>query len=164
MGLGFLRGILIGGTLLCRVAESASNAQIVPGSKCSCDRPQQAQKEIANIAIGPRIADENGIVGIPGLLPPCVEDCFFKTVVGMQSRDYAIGRVVEQHRTDTRLPVELKKMAGGKERFVLANWLAFVVENCPATGDPARRNVIPHIRHRPPLGSFLVLCFPAKTV
>src|SRR5260370_5504189 len=101
VGCSFLRGILICGALLCRVAESASNTQIVPGSKYSCGRPQQAQKEIANIAIDPRIVDENGIVGIPGLLPPCVEDRFFKTVVGMQNRDHAVRRIVEQHRTET---------------------------------------------------------------
>ena len=98
----------------------------------------------------------------------------------MQSCDRALGRVVEQHRTDADAHVELEPVGVGKEGLVLTNRLSLVVEHRPAAPHPARSVVrrhhrlairahddlavaIPH-RHRPRLGPDLLLDLATEAV
>src|SRR5947209_8035769 len=74
---------------------------------------------------------------VSGLLPR-VEYDLVEGVVGMQGGDDALGGVVEQHGADADLCPELKPVSRTKERLVLADGLALVVEDGPAAADPTR--------------------------
>ena len=51
----------------------------------------------AHVGIMLRVNMQDGIVDIPGLLPPGIEDDFLPGVVGVQGGDHAFGGVIEQH-------------------------------------------------------------------
>ena len=102
-------------------------------------------------------------------------------MIGLQGRDDAFERVVEQHRADTDADVELEAVGVGEERFVLADRLALVVEHRPAATNPARTaSFWRHLRltvganndlarcianrHRPWFGLDLLLDLAAETV
>ena len=83
--------------------------------------------------------DQHGVVDVPGLLPPRIEDDLLPGVVGMQRRDDAPERVVEQDRADAvAARSNSKRVRGAEERLVLPDRLALVVEDRPAAADPAR--------------------------
>ncbi|MNL76358.1 hypothetical protein D3C87_2023150 [compost metagenome] len=58
-------------------------------------------------------------------------------MVRVQRRDDTLGRVVEQHRADADHDAEFVVMRGAEEGLVLADRLAFVVEDGPAAANPA---------------------------
>ena len=94
-------------------------------------------EEVADVGVGLGIGDQHGVVDIPGLLPPRVEDDLFPGVVGVQGGDDPFDRIVEESGADADADVEFEAVGVGKERLELADRLAFVVEDGPATTDPA---------------------------
>src|SRR5260370_18934317 len=82
----------------------------------------------------------------------------------MQGGDDSAGRIVKQNRTDTDGHAILEIMRVIEERFVLADRLAFVVEDRPTASHPPR--IYRHaIRYQwPRLGLNLLLDLAAETV
>ena len=142
---------------------------------------RQAAEEIADVGVGLGIGHQHGVVDVPGLLPPRIEDDLLPGVVRVQRGDHALDRVIEQHRADADAHVELEAVGVGEERLVLADGLALVVEDRPAAAHPARADVVRrHLRlairahddlpvciapgHRSRLGLDLLLDLAAKAV
>src|SRR5205085_9796676 len=102
------------------------------------------------------------IVHIVGDLLPGIKDSFLVCVIRIQRGNDTLDGIVEQNRTDTNLFPELKMMIHAKERLVLTNGFAFVIEDGPATADPARRtnDIIDLLR----LGLNLFLDFTPKPI
>src|SRR5258708_2693614 len=92
----------------------------------------QQLKEIAYVRVGSGIVLQNGIVDIPRILMPGVEDDLLIGLVRMQRGHNPFDWVVTQDGTDSDLHPELELMSLGElreEGFVLANGLALVVVN-----------------------------------
>lgn len=107
----------------------------------------KASKEIANIGIGPGVGDQRRIIDIPTLLSPRIEHDLIPRVVGMQRGNHTLGGVIEQVRRDAgirHLALFFIEMRRAEERFVLFDWLAFVVEDGAAIADPTRRSIALH--------------------
>jgi hypothetical protein len=88
-------------------------------------------------------------------------------VVRVQRGDDTLGRVVEQYGADADHDAELVGVRGAEEGLVLADQLAFVVEDSPAAADPAwiddgRLRVVDIERSR--FGLDLFLDFAAKAI
>ena len=77
-----------------------------------------------------------GVVDVVGGLLPGVEHHLLVGVVRVQRGDDALGRVVEQHRTDPDQDAKLQGVCGAEVGLVLADWLALVVEDGPAAANP----------------------------
>ena len=142
---------------------------------------RQAAEEVADVGVGLGIGHQHGVVDVPGLLPPRIEDHLLPGVVGVQRGDHALDRVVEEHRADADAHVELEAVGVGEERLVLADGLALVVEDRPAAAHPARADIVRrHLRlavrahddlavgialgNRPRLGLDLLLDLAAEAV
>ena len=149
----------------------------VAGSPASGSR----RKKSPTSGIGLGIGHQHGVVDIPGLLPPRIEDDLLPGVIRVQRGDDALDGVVEQDRADADAHVELEAVGVGEERLVLPDRLAFVVEDRPAAADPARADIVRrHLRlairahddlavgialgHRPRLGLDLLLDLAAEAV
>src|SRR5207249_4168133 len=96
----------------------------------------------ADIGFGPGVGHQHGVVDIPSLLSPRIKDYPFPRVVGMQSGNHTFDGVVEEHWADADANIELEAVRVGKERLVLADRLALVVEDGPAATHPARATVV----------------------
>src|SRR6266576_706043 len=110
----------------------------------------------------------NGIVHVIGDLAPGVEDDFLVRVVRVQRRDDSLHRIIEQHRTDPNLRAELEPMALfgtlAEEGLVLTNWFPFVVEDRPATPNPARVDFRATFDQGARLGLNLLLNLSAESI
>src|SRR5262245_30830382 len=102
----------------------------------------QTTEEISDFRIGPRVSDKRGVINVPGLLSPWIEDDFIPCVIWMKGADNATCGIVKEDRTHSDADLELKPMRVGEEWFKLANWLAFVIEHRPAASDPAWRHIL----------------------
>src|SRR5262245_23483073 len=60
----------------------------------------------------------------------------------MKRGDNAFGGVIEEDRAHADADVRLEAMRVGKEWFELSDGLAFVIEYCPTTANPARRDLL----------------------
>ena len=123
-----------------RCSVGRIGAQRMPGGQVLGIR--QAAEEVAHVGVGLGVGHQHGVVDVPGLLPPRVEDHLLPGVVGVQGGDHAFDRVVEEHRADADPDVELEAVGVGEERLVLADGLALVVEHRPAAAHPARADVV----------------------
>src|SRR5207253_10306667 len=119
----------------------------MPRSKSTGCIAEQSLKEIAHLAIGACVADENSIVAVPGLLPPGVEDRFFPCVVRVNTGHDSIDGVIKQNGTDADLSVELEAVGRCEERLVFANGLPLIVVDRPATPYPTGRDIIAAVQN-----------------
>ena len=111
---------------------------------------------------------QNCVIDVPGLLMPGIEDHLFIGVVGMHRGHDSFDRVVKEDGADSRTCIaELELMSLwqlAEKRLVLADRLAFVVEDGPAAADPARINDWPFVHDRARLGLDLLLNLATKAV
>src|SRR5262249_47390129 len=70
----------------------------------------------------------------------------------MKRRDHALDRIIEEYGADADAHVELEAVVVREERLVLADGLSLIVEDGPATADPARAEVVGR-HHRQAIGS-----------
>ena len=128
---------VFGGRFLLAVRAHAVDPLGVPGRQVV--GLGQPAEEIADVRVILRIRDQDGVVDIPGLLPPGIEDDLLVGVVGMERGDHALDRVVAEDGADAdrRWP-NSNWCVAAEERLVLADRLALVVEDRPAAADPAR--------------------------
>ena len=136
MGDRLLRRSLLGG------AECAVDALAVPGGQIRGFG--QAVEHIPHVRIELRIGLQHRVVHIPGRLAPGVEGYLLVGVVRVQGDHDPPHRIIQQCRTHPDAVGELEIVRGAEKRFVLADRLALVVEDSPATAYPARRD------HQPP--------------
>ena len=134
------------GVFACSAVLRAAACSAVPSAPLmrgwvqvgSSRRRGEAAKKSPRVHVLGGVVDQHRVVDVPGLLPPRVEHDLLPGMVGMQRRDHALQRVVEQDRADADTHVELELVRRGEERLVLAHRLALVVEDRPTAADPAR--------------------------
>src|SRR6478672_1896559 len=97
--------------------------------------------ESADVGIGARVPSLGvvrcaSVIGIVGGLQPGIEDYLLEGVVRVQRGDEPFGGVIEEDRADTYGDTKLECMCGGEKRLVLADGVAFVIEDGPTAGHP----------------------------
>src|SRR5262245_5783659 len=127
----FARRLPIRSFIIISWAEGAVDSQIVPRFKSAGYAAEDALKMIPHVRILARIADQDRVVAVPGILSPAIEDGFLPGIVRMQRRHHAARGIVENDGADADLSTKLECIGGRKERLVLANRVALVVEDCP---------------------------------
>src|SRR5574337_848698 len=100
----------------------------------------QGAKQVSNTHIDVRI-EQHGVVDVPTLLPPRIEDYFFPGAIGMQGSGDPLDRIVEQDGADALPLGEFEPVCRTEKRFVLADWLALVVEDRPTAAHPTRYGI-----------------------
>ena len=112
----------------------------------------EALKERPDVSILPGISLQHVIVDISTLLPARIEDHLFVGVIGMQCSNHALDRVMEEGRAHSNLVAKAEVVSVVEEWLVLSDRLSLVVEDGPATSDPARVDCCPDLGTRPGLG------------
>src|SRR5579883_1224489 len=105
---GFLCGVLGSSTLGGVRSDVAGNSQVMPGNERTRSGAEEALEAIAHVGVGARVGDEDGVVSVPALLPPGVEDDLLPGVIRMNGGDDTVAGVVEQHAADADLLRELE--------------------------------------------------------
>ena len=81
-------------------SPDASADRIRWHTRSASSRPRAAGGRNRRRPGRPSDRDQDRVIHVPGLLPPGVEDHLLPGVVGMERRDHAVHRVVEQDRAD----------------------------------------------------------------
>ena len=99
-------------------------------------------------------------------MPPRIEDDLFPGVIWPNSGHNPIHRIIKQDGADAFGATELEVVCGGEERLVLADGLAFVVEDGPTASQPAGQRFVSRggIWIQFQRGADLLLNFAAKTI
>src|SRR5436190_11285015 len=150
-----LRSVLLLGTQLPAAPLSIPCRQVF--------RVGQAREEFFYIVIRLGIK-RDGVVEVVARLLPRVEHDVLIRMVGMKCCNDPLDWVVEQDWAHTHLVAKLEIVRVIKERLILADGFALVVENRPAAADPARINHRITLDHRTWFRLNFLLDLTPKTV
>src|SRR4029077_6885215 len=115
-----VRDGLLGGAARGR-AKHASYALLVPGrppARPLAERRQVPADVAGHVWVLARI-EQQGIVAVPGVLMPRVEDGLVVAVVRVQGSHHPTDRIVEQDRADAGGAGEFEAWLGAEERLVV---------------------------------------------
>src|SRR5437899_12549021 len=90
-----LCGCLLRRTLLWGRTEGTSDPCVVPRGKRVGRAAEKSGEPWADIGVSARVSDEDCVVGIPGVLPPSVEDDLLPCVIRMEGGHDTPARLVE---------------------------------------------------------------------
>ncbi|BCB78315.1 hypothetical protein Pflav_047250 [Phytohabitans flavus] len=158
-GRGVARGL--GGGGLFERSERPARAAVVPRRQVLVG--VQAAGEAGHVGVGGGI-EQDGVVAVPGLLPPRVEGRLDPGVVGSEGGDDPSERIAAGDAAHAGGPGELQPVRSGEERLVAADRLPLVVADGPSGAGPPDRDGGSVRGERAGRDAGLVLHRPAQAV